>query len=478
MTSSGILSGLVTALLLTLSPVNVPAALKAVYERQRLYNQDSPLLEQYRKAMGLYWSADYGAAEQAFQDLVRQDHRFSSAYIFLADSQMGQGKRQPAYLNYEKAYEILQQKNEERKSLFPDLKDPEIYADMLYCLNALGRYKEAKKLGVILGLPQGESPDLYMNIAYALYKLDEKEMAQVNFCKSREIGDPVELKNLTYLRLSRLFENGREWIRCPDESGPQRGKNYALLIGVGKFKESTKIRSLKYTGNDVSGIKRVLTSPQTGIFDPDDVTVLLNEKATLRNMKFRMAEAVAKVQNEEDLLFVFYAGHGYAGPDGSDTYWLAYDTEYDEGAAYMTQATAYSNLELAKTLFNLKAGKVVFLIDACHSSGMADRPTGVGGLAEGIKRTGKEYVIITSAQADKVSIESDDLKHGLFSYYIIEALSGKADSNSDGKIEAGELWTFLKERIPAHARDMGLEQVPRLSSSFEGSIFLSKNPNY
>jgi len=41
----------------------------------------------------------------------------------------------------------------------------------------------------------------------------------------------------------------------------------------------------------------------------------------------------------------------------------------------------------------------------------------------------------------------DEVKHGRFSYLLFKGLEGEADENSDGKISAGELHTYVKQSV-------------------------------
>jgi uncharacterized caspase-like protein len=140
------------------------------------------------------------------------------------------------------------------------------------------------------------------------------------------------------------------------------------------------------------------------------------------------------------------------------------------------KSTALSNLSLAKKLSEIRAKTVVLIVDACFSAGMVDQPAEIRGL-ETYLGSGKDYVIISSSQADQASIESNKLRHGLFSYYLIRGLGGEADSNRDGWVDIEELWPFIKTQVSFTAKRMGEEQDPRRSGSSGRSIFLSKNPN-
>lgn len=458
-------------------PVSVVFAEKTDGVNQ-FYLDHLQFMADFRSAMGLYWSGDYPSAERAFLKLLQQDPENASFYIFTADCQRAQGRKLAADGNYEKAYLLLKKKHAQRKKMLPEVKQSEIYSDMAYSLNALRRYDDARKIAMS-GMPERESANLYINLAYAHYKLDRAAMARMNFCKSKEISEPKELNNLTYRRLSNLFENGQEWINCPDENKQvAKGTNYALIVAVGRYRDP-KVSPLKYAENDARKLYQVLTNPRTGIFKPKNVTVLANEKATGKNIKFKLDDMVAKAKHKEDLVLVFYAGHGFTYPNKADTYWLTYDTIVGDREGNRIKWTAFSNLELAKILADIKANKIVFFIDACFSSGMVNKQAGVRGLENYIGTTaGKDYVIMTSSQADQLSYESPKLRHGLFSYFLAKGLSGEADENFDGVVDLEELWPFIKIGVSEYARLLEKEQNPRRSGSVGRSIFLSRNPNY
>ncbi len=442
-----------------------------------IINYDNKLMKVYTSAVGLFWDGDYASAESAFRKITEEHPDFSSAYIFMADCMQAQDKIQEANANYTNACQLLMKKVETRRNLIPEAKDPEIYSDIVYCLNAVGKYEEAKKKG-LLGTLEGQSPALYVNLAYTYYKLGKIKAAQSNLCKSRKVSEPKELQSLVSRRLTNLFEEGNEWtMECEDDIPfEKRGTYYALIIAVGKYRDP-KINSLTYAENDARGLYKILTDSRSGLFDPANVTVLINEKATEKNIKFKFDDMVMKAKQKEDLFFVFYAGHGFTYPNGSDTYWLSYDTVVGNEDGNRIKSTAFSNLTLATKIADINANTMIFFIDACFSSGMVKKSSDIRGL-ETFLGTGKDYAIITSSQAEQKSIESPRLKHGLFSYFLIKGLSGEADGNSDGFVDIEELWTFINSNVSKHAKLMGASQTPRRSGSSGSSVYLSKNPNH
>jgi len=439
-------------------------------------DKSDPLQSDTTEAMALYYNQDYKNAEVAFKQITDMFPGYATAFVYLADSQMYLGKKDQAYRNYNKAYMLLIDKLENRKRTAPDLKNPEIYSDIIYCLNALGKYEEAKKVG-LWGTIEGETPDVFINLGYTVHKLGRDDIAVRNYCKYSKLTDPREVNNLYHQRINTLFEPDDGWyVECPDDKKQTLGTNYALIIGVGNYKDPS-INSLRYVENDVRELYDVLTNPRTGIFKPENIMTLINEDATEKNVKFKFDDMVTRAKEKDDLVLVFYAGHGFSYPNGKDTFWLTYDTIVGDETGNRIKSTAFSNLTLSSKISDIKAGKFVFFIDACFSAGMVEKQASVRGL-DSYLGIGKDYTIVTSSKADQLSIESPKFQHGLFTYALINGLSGKADVNKDGWVEIDELWPYMKSDISIRAQQMGSAQNPVRSGSSGGSLRISKNPNY
>jgi len=433
-----------------------------------------PFIQAYRQAMVHYLSGDYPEAKTGFLQLADQYLDFASAQIYVADCLKALNQSYEAHKQYQKALDLLLAKLEARKALTPDVRDPQIYANIVYCLNALGDFQEAKKYGLI-GAISGLSPDLLVGTAYAYSHLGDLKRARDNYCKAGKISDPKERNNLLFRRFSTLFQEGREWIDCPQVEKERRGTRYALIIAVGKYRDP-RIKPLPYAAMDAQALYRILTDRRdnTAAFDPKNVILLINENATDKKVKFAIDDIVSRALGENDILLVFYAGHGFSYPQGSDTYWLTYDTVVGNDQGNRIKSTAFSNLTLAAKLADVKASTAIFFIDACFSAGMVTRPQSVRGM-ESYLVSGKDYVIISSSQANQESIAAPHLKHGIFTYHIIEGLSGKADSNRNGGVDVEELWRYVQTEVPKTATDLGHQQQPRRSGSSGGKpVYLKK----
>ena len=101
-------------------------------------------------------------------------------------------------------------------------------------------------------------------------------------------------------------------------------------------------------------------------------------------------------------------------------------------------------------------------IDACYSGQTRGGEVLIAGLKPiALKADEKvyppEFTVITASAADQFSSASQDLKHGIFSFYLMKGMEGDADLNKDGKMTSGELQRYLSEMVGRQA--MGLNRT-------------------
>jgi uncharacterized caspase-like protein len=72
------------------------------------------------------------------------------------------------------------------------------------------------------------------------------------------------------------------------------------------------------------------------------------------------------------------------------------------------------------------------------------------------------FTVMSASASSQISSSSPDLKHGIFSYYLMKGLEGDADDNKDGTITIGKLQSYLSEKVPRFAMKMNRTQEPQL----------------
>ncbi|MDL1968885.1 MAG: hypothetical protein LWW97_10175 [Deltaproteobacteria bacterium] len=94
--------------------------------------------------------------------------------------------------------------------------------------------------------------------------------------------------------------------------------------------------------------------------------------------------------------------------------------------------------EIARIFRRIKAKRVILLADCCYSGQTGGRTilsrtrANISDAFLDRLSRGKGRIIITASSASEVSKESDDLKHGYFTCYLLKGLKGAADVDGDG----------------------------------------------
>ena len=166
-------------------------------------------------------------------------------------------------------------------------------------------------------------------------------------------------------------------------------------------------------------------------------------------------------------LFIYLAGHGFPDLATGRPYLIPHDVRPE-------QATNGISLhDLYQTLNDLRTRSVTIFVESCFS-GMTGYHSGppqllamnTNPVAPVMERplVGRAMVVYTATSGDKPSSNRDDLKHGIFTYFVLKGLGGQADGDGDRAVTVEELYHYLAKEVPAKALEPPLdrEQVPEI----------------
>ena len=164
-----------------------------------------------------------------------------------------------------------------------------------------------------------------------------------------------------------------------------------------------------------------------------------------------------KVNKGKTDVYVFYSGHGFPSQDGKSLYFLPFNVDKQ----YLDR-TSVKQKEIVAALQRAQAKSVTMFIDACYSGQTRNGEVLVAGIKPVFITTEErayppEFTVITASAADQFSSASQDLKHGIFSFYLMKALEGDGDENKDGRITSGELQRYLSDMVGRQS--MGLNRT-------------------
>jgi len=241
----------------------------------------------------------------------------------------------------------------------------------------------------------------------------------------------------------------------------RRVGRWAVVVGISDYKFDTNwnpregIPDLRYASRDARAFAKFLLSPAGGGFSPDHVRVLLDKQATMSEVRVAIGDFLAR-SLEEDLVILFFAGHGTPDPKNpKNLYLLCYDTQ--PGKYYGTALPMWEiDVALTRTI---RSKKVFVIADACHSAGVGGtRAVSVSNqfneYMDAIARSRSGITKITASRANELSQEREfqDGGHGVFTYYLLKGLKGEADDNRDGFVTMKEAYGYLYDRVRSDTR--------------------------
>ena len=154
-----------------------------------------------------------------------------------------------------------------------------------------------------------------------------------------------------------------------------------------------------------------------------------------------------------------------ATPDGKELYLLAHESET---ALVLLPTSALLRSVMFDKINNLKPKSVTLFFDTCFSGSSREdesllvdaKPIRI--LSSHAANIPDNFTVFSSSLLNQISSGFKEAKNGLFSYYLMKGLEGKADKNNDRKITNQELYVYLNENISVKATELGREQNPEL----------------
>jgi len=262
---------------------------------------------------------------------------------------------------------------------------------------------------------------------------------------------------------------------------------YAVIVGVADYPGT--IKDLAYTDDDAVAVYNSLLKDSTR-WSPDHVQLLLDSQASKEGIGSAI-DVVALQGSSNDVFVLYFSGHGTTGldidpldeADGLDEYICCYGSSLSEFIC---------DDELSDWLSDLPMDCIIVMLDTCFSGGQiksvaegaevksinqGPAPRSEDGFASDLERANKrairpqdlddldkQIVVLTASDADEYSWEfGAPMYHGLFTYYLLQALDGAADEtgNMDGDVTGEEAYGYLSPRVVSTSDTYHLNQHPQ-----------------
>lgn len=267
-----------------------------------------------------------------------------------------------------------------------------------------------------------------------------------------------------------------------------RADTYAVLVGVNDYR-ADGVSDLHYAESDVERVRDALAR-YAGVAEKN-MRVLLGRNAGRQDIAMAIKGWLSDKTTAEDTVLFYFSGHGAQIPDddgdeedGLDEALWVWDSSKTLGLSLIRDD------DLNRWLSALPAENKLVLLDCCHS-GTASKTMLYGGNtpkyvaidASQIVPPSQEEQRVNESELDAVArstyperdesiapatinaatimelaacrpeqlaLESQVLRHGVLTYYVVEGLASAADSDIDGNITLGELHRYTTQQIKEH----------------------------
>lgn len=235
-------------------------------------------------------------------------------------------------------------------------------------------------------------------------------------------------------------------------TGPQ---TFAMIMGISQYKY---VKPLNFADKDAEMFKDFLKSPAGGKLVDDNIYMLLNDQANETNFQVKFkAWLKAKKLRKGDRLFMYLAGHGDA-IDEDQFFYLTYDCNPAGDKNNYLVAGAIRMFDI-KAMMAKEVGKgveVFLIMDACRSNELPGGAEGQGFFNSAVseQRVGEIIMLATGAGQESLEDATIGSGHGLFTWYLVDGLSGMADDmgQKDDKVTVEEIQKYVQKNVPSVAQ--------------------------
>ena len=254
---------------------------------------------------------------------------------------------------------------------------------------------------------------------------------------------------------------------------------HVLAIGVDKFGDKAGGLHLDYAAKDAHDVADALLDSQKlapgkpSLYADVKVTYLPNDKASKTAIEDALdatADSMAKSGTDQDTAVIFVSSHGEM--IGDQFYLIPYGFVANGTRNAATDSAVPASVFAEKVSALAAHGKVLVLLDACHSGAV-----GAGGWATDpnakVLQDAMDFenvTVLTSSKRSELSEELPEWKHGALAQAFLDALAGAADSK--GIVTRSALTDAMENEVQSLTKG---RQHLGMHVNFSGDLFVASH---
>ncbi len=274
-------------------------------------------------------------------------------------------------------------------------------------------------------------------------------------------------------KVSTMHAQGKGSVVMPQQAQMQwigTGKRWAVVVGINNYIDDQSYGNLQVCVQDATALSQQLCKSD---FKAENIRLLTNSmiphQQPLRENIFQALDLLAGMTKPNDLLLFYFSGHGLV--ENGESYLVPRN-----GRRFL-KSTEIKVSEIKEIMLAAQAKAKVIILDACHSGANIQakgKPFMSEEFIKDVYLDAEGLAIISSCQQGQLSYEWPEMGSSVFTYFLLEALRGKADNDQRGFITVHNVNSYVTHKVKQWAMQREVSQDPRLHYVVTGDIILAK----
>lgn len=304
------------------------------------------------------------------------------------------------------------------------------------------------------------------SISYDYVNVEGKNIFLIKVEKNDDQN--ILLNNMKYIR-----NNTISTLEVVDKkrdvlNQPKIEKTFAIIIAIEHY--HNKITSVQYARNDAIAFKEMLIN-NMGV-QAENIFIFIDDDALKSTLEYDLKKLFMGLQENDRLVF-YYAGHGF-----HDTITNCLTTFDSHPSSYQNTTISLRDV-LLDPLKKSRCKNALIFIDACAQKLVdPNQRHAVSHMNEEefklIVSKFPSYNIFLSCQLEESSYSHEELEHGVWTYFLLQALSGNVKQvRKDNFITDRLLQDYLSTSVSQYVKkNLKYDQNPTaiMESNYENVI--------
>ncbi len=250
-------------------------------------------------------------------------------------------------------------------------------------------------------------------------------------------------------------------LSLPDEESYVTVRVWAVVVGIASYQE---VSSLHFTDDDAYKLYAFLKSPEGGALPDEQIHLLVDETATHDNILSALTNTFSKA-GENDVILFYYSGHGIPG------------------AFVPTESNGRNSLlyhqDILQILEQCRAKHKIIIGDACHAGSLYEDGSQADILASrglqslldtyynAFRNCRSSIAFLLSSKGAEISLEDTGMRSGVFSFYLMQGLKGRADADLNGIVTIQELYDYVSDEVKKYTAGA---QKPVIAGEYDKNL--------